>query len=182
MKRGRSFEIALSAMACAVASVALTLGAYVKVMFAAGLLVAVYALMVPLAKDFPWGAALASIGAFLLAFLFSGGNFPSLLPFLTFFGLHPVVNWLQKKYVKGKPLFLVCETAKAVWFDLAMWLNWQFVFVPVFLLNETTWYPFVEKYFFLVLFLGGTVFFWIYDFLIVQCQRSANAIIRRIGR
>ncbi len=75
MKRpSKSFEIALSAIACAVAALALTLGAYVDVMYAAGLLLAVFALMVPLSKEFIWGDALAFLGGAILAFLFA--DFP----------------------------------------------------------------------------------------------------------
>ena len=98
----KSFEIALSAIACAVAAMALTLGSYVDFLLAAGYLVAVYALMVPLAKHFIWGNVLAFLAAVLLAFLFCGFAIFQLLPFAAFFGLHPLVNYLQRRYVKKK--------------------------------------------------------------------------------
>ena len=72
MKRqSRSFEIALSAIACAIAVCALTLGAYVDFLLAAGFLIAVFALMVPLAKDFVWGYVLALLATVILSFLFN---------------------------------------------------------------------------------------------------------------
>lgn len=183
MKRpSKSFEIALSAIACAVAALALTLGAYVDVMYAAGLLLAVFALMVPLSKEFIWGDALAFLGAALLAFLFCGFSVYKLIPFLTFLGLHPLVNFLQKKYVKRKWLHAIVFLGKALWFCLALWLSWQVVLVKFFALDQTSWYPFVMKYFYYVLFFGGIVAFAAYDYLIFLCQRSVNAIVKRIRR
>lgn len=183
MKRpSKSFEIALSAIACAVGAGALTLGSYVDVFLAAGYLLAVFAIMVPLSKNFPVGAVLCFIGSVLLAFLFCGFAIFQLLPFVAFFGLHPVINWLQQRYVRKKPIHVAIFFAKAVWFDLAMWLGWHLVLVPIFGVNEAVWYPFVEKYFFLVLFLGGTIFFAVYDYLIILCQKSIDRIVRRIRR
>ena len=95
MKRqSRSFEIALSAIGCAVAVCALTLGAYVDFLLAAGFLIAVFALMVPLAKDFVWGYVLALIATVILSFLFTGFvvGVMRLLPFVVFFGWHPLLN------------------------------------------------------------------------------------------
>ena len=183
MKRpSKSYEIALSAIACAVAAGALTLGSYVDVMLAAAYLVAVFALMVPLCKDFVWGSALALIGAWLLAFFFCGLSVFHLLPFIAFFGWHPIVNHLQMKYIKKKWVHGVVFLGKAVWFDLAMWLMWATVLVPFFGVGSATWYPFVEQSFFWVLFIGGTLFFAVYDFMIFLCRRSVAVIIARIRR
>ena len=183
MKRpSKSFEIALSAIACAVAAVALTLGSYVDFLLAAGYLVAVYALMVPLAKHFVWGNVMAFLAAVLLAFLFCGFAIFQLLPFAAFFGLHPLVNYLQKRYVKKKWLHGVVFLGKAVWFDLSMWLMWAVVLVPIFGVESATWYPYITQYFFVVLFLGGTVFFAAYDYMIFLCQRSVDIAVARIRR
>ena len=183
MKRpSRSFEIALSAIACAAATVALTVGSYVDVLLAAGYILAIFSLMIPLTKGFVWGNVLAFIGACLLTFVFCGFAVVYILPFIAFFGLHPLINFLERKYVKKLPLKIACFLAKAVWFDLAMWLMWTMVLVPFFGVESATWYPFVSQYFFLVLFLGGTVFFAAYDYMIVLCQRSANIAVARIRR
>ena len=184
MKRpSRSFEIALSAIACAIAVLGLTLGAYINFLLAAGFLIAVYALMVPLAKDFVWGYALAFAATVLLSFLFTGFviGVMRLVPFAAFFGLHPLVNYLQKKYIKKDWLHFVVFLVKAVWFDLVMWLAWT-IYVPLFGLEELSWYPYIADNLYLILFLGGTVFFAIYDFAIFLCQRSVNAAVRRIRK
>ena len=183
MKRpSRSFEIALSAISCAVVALALTLGSYVDVLLFAGFMVAVFALMVPLCKEFWWGAVLAYLGGLLLAFLFCGFSFLYLLPFAVFFGLHPIVNALQKKFVHQKWQHVLCCLAKAIWFDLVMWLCWGLVFVPLFGADQMTWYPYIEEYFYYVLFFGGTLLFVPFDYLIFLCQRSVDAMVRRIRR
>ena len=96
-KQSRSFEIALAAIACAVAALALTLGSYVRLLLAAGYLIAVFALMVPLSKGQVVGYALAYAGAVVLSFLFTGFvlGIMQILPFVVFFGLHPVANYFQ---------------------------------------------------------------------------------------
>ncbi len=183
MKRSsRAFEIALSALSCAVAAVALTVGSYVDFLLMAGYLLAVFALMVPLSKDLILGNLLAFAGAVLLAFFFSGLAIVQVLPFVAFFGLHPAANWAQKKFVKKKPLHFALFVGKAVWFDLSMWLMWSVVLVPIFGIESATWYPFVKQYFFYVLFVGGTLFFAAYDYMMFLCQRSVDLTLRRIGR
>ena len=72
MKRSRSREIALAAIACAVAAVALTLGSYVDFLLAAGYMIAVFAFMIPLTKRMVRGYLLAYAGAVVLSFLFTG--------------------------------------------------------------------------------------------------------------
>ncbi len=180
MKRSRTFEIALSALACAVATGALTLGAYVPVLFAAGYLLAAFSLMVPLTKDFYWGAGLAHLGASLLAFAFTG-NIWAVLPFAVFFGLHPIVNRLQFRHIKKFVLHIPVFFAKAAWFDGVLLLAW-FTLGGLFGITQMTWYPFVEQYLYLVVFLGGTVAFAAYDFMMFLCQRGADLAVRRIGR
>lgn len=184
MKRqSRSFETALSAIACAVAVISLTLGAYVDFLLAAGIVVAVFALMVPLSKEFIWGYLLAFAASVILSFLFTGFvvGVMRLLPYAVFFGWHPLLNFLQKKYVKQWWLHAVAFAVKAVWFDLAMWLTWT-VLVPIFGLEKMSWYQFVSENFYLILFAGGTVFFALYDVAIFFCQRSMDYMVQRIRR
>ena len=180
-KQSRSFEIALSAIACAVAALALTMGSYVRFLLAAGYLIAVFALMVPLAKEQILGFCLAYAGAALLAFFFAGLAIVQILPFIVFFGLHPLANYFQKKYVHKTLLHGLLFLVKAVWFDLSLWLGW--VVLEEFLgLTAMTWYDLIAQNLYLILFLGGTAVFAVYDYMIFLCQRAMNAVIRRIGR
>ena len=184
MKRSsHSFELALSAIACAVAVCALTLGSYVDALLAAGTIVAVFALMVPLAKDMVRGYLFAFFGASALALLFTGFvvGVMRILPFLVFFGLHPLANYVQRRFVRKWWVHGICFIGKAAWFDLSMWLFW-IVLTPVLGFQEMTWYPFIEERLYLFLFAGGTLVFVIYDVAIFFCQRSVDAMVRRIRR
>ncbi len=177
----KSFEIALSAIACAFATIALTLGTYVDVLLAAGYLLGVFALMVPLSKEFVWGNALAFIGASLLAFLFNIGGILKLVPFMIFFGLHPLVNFFQKKYIRKFPFHLLAFAVKALWFDGVILFLW-FMLGPLFGIDGLSFYPFLQKNLYYIVFFGGTVVFAAYDYMIFLCQRSVNAVVRKIGR
>lgn len=181
-KPSKSFEIALSAIACAASAIFLTIGSYVDVFLGAGYILAVFALMIPLSKDFWGGALLAALGSVLLAFMFCAFSFLRLAPFLMFFAFHPTVNYFQKKYVKKTPLHILAFFVKAVWFELVMWFSWRFILVELFALNEAVWYDFVMRYFYLVLFVGGTLVFALYDYAIFMCQRTADWCVKRIKR
>ena len=146
-KTSKTFEIVLSAIACAVAAVALTVGCYINVLYAAGIILAVFAIMVPLSKDFVWGAALAFLGSALLAFMFCAFSIFKLIPFLLFFGVHPIINHIQLKYVKRKWIHPLVLLAKAVWFILTMWLSFELLAVKFFGFDQTTWYEWVMRYF-----------------------------------
>ena len=166
MKRpSKSYEIALSAIACAFSALALTLGSYVDVLLAAGYLLAVFALMVPLSKDFYWGSALAFVGASLLAFLFNIAGILRIAPFMIFFGLHPIINYFQKRFIKKMPLHIVAFVVKAMWFDGVLLFLFYLV-APIFGIDHMSWYPFVCEYLYLLVFLGGTVVFAAYDYMI----------------
>lgn len=183
MKRpSRSFEIVLSAIACAVVALSLTLASYVDFLMAAGYLLAIFALMVPLSKKFIWGETLAFLGGVILAFLFGGlVRYWVLLPFAVFFGLHPLVNHLQLRFTKKKFLHGVWFLLKAVWFDGTLLLMW-FTLAEFLGFTEAIWYDWVAQYLYPVVFLGGTAVFAGYDLLIFLCQKSVNAIVKRIGR
>ncbi len=182
MKRPKkSFEIALSAIACALAAVSLTVGSYVDFLLPSGYLFAIFALMLPLSRDFIWGEALALIGAVLLAFLCAGFQILLILPFAVFFGWHPLLNYLQLRFTKKKPLHALWLLLKAALFDGTLLLIW-FVLGEVLGFPQSTWYEFVEQYLYYLVFIGGTVLFAVYDVLIFLCQRSMNRIVARIRR
>lgn len=182
MKRpAKSFAIALSAISCAVAALSLTLGGYVSFLLAGGYVLAVFALMVPLAKGYWGGAVAAHFGACILAFLFCGFAIFQLLPFAVFFGLHPIANFFQKKYLKRWWAHALAFLGKALWFDGALLLMW-FTLQGFLGFSDATWYDFAMRYLYYLVFFGGTAVFAAYDFLIFLCQRSADAIVRRIRR
>ncbi len=173
-KRLSAYELALSAVACAVATLALTLGAVYPPLRFTGYLFGCLAVMLPLACGYYVGAALCYLGGTLLALIFSGFRFIDLTPFAMFFGLHPIVNALQKKFRVNKYL---SYAVKAVWFDVSAYLTWKLVF------SMNTALPFLDKYILPIVLIGGTLFFIAYDILIFRTQAAVDAAVEKyIGR
>ena len=170
MKKISAYEIALSAIACALATIAMTVGILVPGLQITGYLVASFALMIPLAKKCYWGDLLAYIGASVLSLLFAGILIWDVLPFIVFFGLHPLANALQEK---TKIHRFLARAIKAIWFDVAAYLVWRFVF------GMNTQFEFVDKYIILIILVGGTIFFFAYDYLFTLCQKATDALVNR---
>lgn len=171
MRKISSHEIALSALACAIATIFLTIGVYSEILLFTGYLLASVALMLPLAKQSVRGYLLAYIATCLLSLLFNIGRFFDLLPFIAFFGLHPLINELQLKIKINK--WLACGI-KALWFDGAMYLVWRFIF------SMTTSISFVDKYFIPILLVVGTLFFVFYDYVSYKARAVVNTTVSRI--
>lgn len=174
-KPTKSFEIALSAIACAFATGFLMLGTINPFLLATGYLVAEFAIMIPLSEGFLWGSCLCYLAAGLLALPL---GLWKIVPYAVFFGLHPIVNFLQRKFAKNLPLKAVFEVLKTVWFVLSMWLSYYVLKT----MSGFVFPEYIEEYLYLVLFLGGAIFFAAYDFMIFRCQKSADLAIKRIRR
>jgi len=183
-KNSKTFEIALSGISCAVASVALSLGIMTGLgaLTATGYFIAVIALMVPLSKQFFRGDFLAYLGTVILAVVLGAAvKFWDLVPFAIFFGLHPLANALQIRFKVNKWLALA---VKAVWFDCTLIVGYYLVFGGVIggaLFPEEV-YEVINKYIFLFIFTLGTVGFFIYDYLIFKVQILINRIVFRIKK
>ena len=170
-KKFSAFEIALSALSCAMATILLTIGVYSEILLFTGYLFSCIALMLPLAKQSYRGYALAYIATCLLSFLFNPARILDLLPFIMFFGLHPLVNELQ---LKTKINRWVACAAKALWFDVTMFVIWKFLFMA------TTTVPFVDRYFLPILLVVGSAFFVFYDYVMYRWRTIVNVTVKRI--
>lgn len=173
MKKLTAYEIALSALACAIAVIFLTIGVYTEVLLFTGYLFACVALMLPLSKQCYLGYALAYIATCLLTLVFISFRFWDLLPFIMFFGLHPLVNELQLKVKINR--WVAC-VIKALWFDATMYLTWRFLF------GMTTTVAFVDKFIIPIILIGGTAFFGLYDYLTYRCRAVVNITVSRISK
>ena len=172
MKKISSSEIALSAMACAVATVLLTVGVYSEILLFTGYLLASTALMLPLAKQSYKGFVLAYVATCLLSLLFNTARFFDLLPFIIFFGLHPLVNELQLKTKINR--WIACAV-KALWFDGTMYFIWKIIF------EATTTFAFVDAYIIPILLVVGSAFFIFYDYTMYKCRYMVNKLVQRLG-
>jgi hypothetical protein len=170
MKKISAYEIALSALACAFVVIFLTIGSYSEVMLFSGYLFSAIALMLPLSKKSFKGYILAYVGGSILALIFNAARFWDILPFLLFFGLHPLVNELQ---LRTKINTWVACFMKALWFDGAMYLIWRFVF------GMTTNLAIIDQYVEIVILVAGTAFFVFYDYTFYKCRGAVNGFVAR---
>ena len=99
MKNGKL--VAVSAVATALGVVFLTIGAYFSTLDLSALFMAALAVMLPLSKNSVKGALLTYGATAVLALIVGMARFYVPLLYLFFFGLHPIVNYLQNKSVKN---------------------------------------------------------------------------------
>ena len=173
MKKISAHEIALAALSCALSTIMLIVGVYSELLLFTGYLLGCIALMLPLAKKSYRGYALSYIATCILAFIFGAGRFLDILPFVAFFGLHPLINELQLKVKINR--WVACAI-KAAWFDFTMYLIWRFVFAI------TTTLPFVNEYFLPLLLVFGTAFFVFYDYAMYRWRATINVLVDRIAK
>ncbi len=173
MKKVSAYEIALSALATALATVLMTVGVYSSVLLFTGYLFACIALMLPLAKKSYLGYMLAYVATCILSLIFNAARFFDVLPFIMFFGLHPIVNELQ---LKTKINTWVACFVKALWFDGTMYVIWRFVF------EMTTTISFVDQFILPIILIGGTAFFIAYDYMMYKWRLVINRLVERIAK
>lgn len=181
-KNDKNFAIALSGISCAIAVIFLTLGVLSDVLLATGYVLGVVALMLPLAMGFYMGDFLAYLGTCVLTLILGAvAKFWDVVPFIMFFGLHPLANALQRRY---KINFVVAYIVKAVWFDCTLIAGYFLVYGGILGGNALPQeiYDFVNKYIYVLIFTVGTALFALYDFLIFRFQDTCNYIMRRIKR
>lgn len=173
MKKISAHEIALSALSCALSTILLTVGVYSELLLFTGYLFGCVALMMPLSQKSYRGYALSYGGTCILSFIFGVSRFWDILPFVMFFGLHPLVNELQ---LKSKINRWVACFLKALWFDGTMYVIWKFVFAV------TTELPFLDAYLLPLLLVFGTAFFVFYDYAMYKWRATVNIMVARITR
>ena len=173
MRKITAYEIALSALACALATIFLTVGIYLDVLLLTGYLLACIALMLPLAKGSYIGYALSYAATCILTFIFTASKFWDLLPFIMFFGLHPLINELQLKVKINK--WVACGL-KALWFDGTLYVIWRFVYAM------TTPIPYLDRFVIPVILVVGTVFFVFYDYAAYKWRAAVNVLVHRISK
>ena len=170
MRKISAYEIALSALACALSTTILVLGVYSDILVFTGYLLASITLMLPLAKKSWWGYALAYIATCILAFLFGAARFWDIIPFAIFFGLHPFANELQLHFKINR---WVAFAIKAVWFDGALFAIWAVLYF-------VTKVTLVGWYIIPIILVAGTALFFAYDYAMFQARDKVNALVRRI--
>ena len=180
--RTPSLNEALAGVSCAGSLVFLLIGIQVPYLIGFGYICGMVALMLPLAKDCYVGGGLAYLATCVLAVVLGGAaRFWVLLPFIMFFGLHPLANALQLKFkIDARLAFIV----KALWFDLMLLTTFFVVFngaVGGFLLPDEV-VKFINDFIYAVIFVGGTLFFLPYDMFVFRCQAFVATIVDEIKK
>ena len=173
MKKITASEIAISALSCALATLFLTVGIYSGFFLFVAYLVGSVALMLPLCQQSWRGYAFAYVSTCLLTLLFASFLFWDVLPFIVFFGLHPLLNELQLKWKINR---WIAFAVKALWFDGTLYLVWRV------LLAVSTTVPFLHTYIVPIILVGGTAIFFPYDYLMFKWRYVARGLVQRIGR
>lgn len=137
--------------------------------------------MVPLSKRFYLGGFLAYLGTVILAIVMgAAARFWDLVPFIMFFGLHPLINCLQVRFNINKWLALV---VKAVWFDFTLWVAYILIFGGVIGGSAgNAVYDFINNYIYYFIFIGGTLIFYPYDYLMYKAQSAVDKLVYRIRK
>ena len=180
--RKKSFEIALSGISTAIAVLFLSLGILSGYLTALGYLIGILALMLPLSKQFYLGGFLAYAATCILTLILGAvARFWDLVPFIIFFGLHPILNSLQLKFNVNKWLALAI---KWVWFVGTLFVGYFLIFGGLLggsLLPEQV-YDFINKYIYILIPVLGAPFIFVYDYLIFRCQMLVNGLVLRIRK
>jgi hypothetical protein len=166
--------VALAGISTAIATIFLAVGNITAILLFTGYLVASVALSLPLAKGSYVGYIMAYVATVLLTLIVvgAGGYIIDLLPFVLFFGLHPLLNELQLKFRVHKWLALLIKT---IWFDGAMLLFWWLIVVS----TGVTW---LDAYALPIILIGGTLFFAVYDRMFFRIRGYVFALVKRISK
>ena len=162
--------IALSGVSAALCAVFITLGSYIAVIDLSCFMFAGFALMLPLYKKSLVGGVAAYIAGGLIGLLFSGMNFFTVLPYFVWFGLHPILNFIQVRYKINKYLAF---GVKLLIFNLAIFIILRFTMLFV-----TKWDFINEREY--IFYIAGSVFFIFYDMAVMYIQRAIDAMLGRV--
>lgn len=165
--------IALSGLSTALAIIFIIVGTYIRTFDLSALFMSSLCVMLPLSKKQIKGAFLTVGATFILSLILSfvTGYFAVSVSYLLFFGFHPIINYYENIYKKGKILFILL---KLVLFLTTLFLMYYILSVFVveieFLLN---YMPFI-------IIIGGTMIFFIYDYIMKRFQTLTNLVIKRL--
>lgn len=170
MKPAKS--IALSAICAAICALLLCLGEFLPTLSLGAAFTAGIVVMIPLSKNAFKSAMLTYLAGGLLAFMLSYFRYESVLPFIAFFGLQPIVNRLEKAKGWNRYLMLLI---KDVWF-VGVLVGYYFLFNLTLFDNN----PALNRFALPILIAGGALFYFIYDHLSFYFQKYIDIIVKRL--
>lgn len=165
--------ISLSAVTTAFSVIFLAFGAYVDVMDLSCLFMASVMMMLPIAKKSVKCAFLTYGATAILSLLVTMGSGKFSMPILyaLFFGLHPILNFLEKEKKLNKVLMFIVKDVLFVGSLALMYFVFTlFVDLP----------DFIVDYAIYVILIGGAIVFIAYDFIMKRFQYLTDNLIFRL--
>lgn len=167
----KSKIIALSGILTAFCIILLLMGAFYPTFDLSAMFLCSIVTMIPLSKNSYKGAAFVAIASGLVALLFSGFRFQIILPFLMFFGFHPLVNRIiEQKNLKKWWVFAI----KDAWFVLTVVL--MQALVGVVMVDVAI----IAQFLYPILIIASAIAFFVYDYFINYFQKYMDRIIQRL--
>ncbi len=170
MKNGKL--IAVSSLATALGVVFLTMGAYFQSFDLSALFMSSLMIMLPLTKNSFKGAFLTYFATGLLVFLFAMSRFYIAILYFAFFGLHPIVNFIQLR--KGKKLWFLYPI-KCLWMIGVCFL--MYYAFTMFIVEN----PFLTNFMPIIIVVVGFIFYIVYDFIMIRFQKMSFSLVKRLG-
>lgn len=165
----RSYQVALGGVTCALGVIFMVLSYYFQIGDLPLMALSSLMLLMPLKKGMFKTAGLCYVAVSLLTFLLTG-YFVAIIPYLVFFGLHPIEIALFDRYRIHRVLQALI---KLIHCNAALFVI--FTFTTIFV---TTGEGFPLWAYYLV----GNLTFFLYDWLIVRIYSKLNYYLDRIFR
>ncbi len=163
--------IALSSLCTAFSATLLVVGAFFPTFSYSCIFLASVIILLPLAKGTYKGAALTVIASALLSFVIASFSFETSLPYVLFFGFHPIVNsFFKQKKLNRFLAYLI----KDIWFVASMLICY---FVTDLFITDN---EFLKKYMIYIIIFGGSLLFIAYDYMFFYFQRAVDVLSKRL--
>lgn len=163
-----SKRIALSGIASALSTMFLIVSVYIPLMDMSFMVLASLAILIPIAKNDYVGAGLAYLSTSILGLLITGQVF-GILPFVVFFGLHPILLSLIQKWKLPEFIGILI---KLIFANLAIFVAWQFLGLAINIRD------FIFPYWLIAL--VGSLGFLLYDWLMMRLKMIFNYYIDKL--
>ncbi len=165
--------VVLSALSTAFATIFLVVGSYLPDFSLAAAFMASISMMPILIKRSYKGGILTYISTVLLAGIFSGffTRWDALFPFISFMGLHPLVNTFFKEKKVNKFVALII---KDIWFVAA--LSLMHLITKLYIGDN----EFINTYIYPILIIGGALIFPLYDYMMDWFFKTLENIMKRL--
>ncbi len=174
----KSKQIALSAVSAALIAISLTIGAYVEFADVFALVLASAFTVLPLYYGSYLGALLSYFAGGVIALLFSGFNFMSIVfpAYFLFFGCYPMVA--LKMFDKNAKKFL--RVIFGMLWCIACFYGMYFYYTYVMQLELNDLVGFLADYVLLAVGVLGVVFYFVFDKYVFVVKRFADRYLQRI--